>query len=191
MTPGTPLVAIRSLARPGKARRRSGRPRDSQKRRLYRAEGAIKDLGWHGHDLGVCEEYIRRVWTDPRVLVAFPWIRRVPCPIVTNGQGNSHPTGGRRRIKLPKAARKESTALHEVAHSIVLWGPPPDHPGHGRVFARTLLCLVQIRMGAAAARALRESFVTHRVRYRRVSRISPARRVEMAAQARANFGRPS
>ena len=68
---------------------------------------------------------------------------------------------GSRRITLGTWARNEAIILHELAHCLA-----PHQTKHGAEFAGVFLFLVKNAFGADKAKELRESYKTHRVKYK-------------------------
>ena len=94
------------------------RPRDRQRKAVYRWEARVK----HVHGLGECElsldeckQIVDRVWAD----YTRPDV--IPGPNVTDGRGRK--SGGFAHqsweIRLPKMARRDWYVLHEIAHSLM------------------------------------------------------------------------
>ena len=134
-----------------------GRPRDSQRARLYRAEGDVAT----GRRLPTVERM--QAYVDG--LAAADWF-------VARWGGRSfevRPGFGHRRatadrngvLQMPKWARTELVLLHEVAHCLT----PAACAPHGPEYAGVLLALVRRGMGPAAAQSLEDAFAGQRVRW--------------------------
>jgi len=136
----------------------SPRPRDSQRARLYRAEGLV-DAG-------------RRLPTVPRMqawvdgLVATEWFvarwgeRSIE---VRPGFGHRRATADAASgvLQMPTWARSELVLLHEIAHCLT----PLTHASHGPEYAGVLLALARRGMGPGPAQRLEDAFAAERVRW--------------------------
>jgi putative metallohydrolase (TIGR04338 family) len=173
-----------------------GAPRDSQRSKVYRAEGVLKHhrtktfkVGgktWSGAtyaDLKDVKAYVDK-------LVGSAWFKRrwpnVRSVEVNDGRGRQSAGGEggwRRQITLPRHMRRQEIVLHELAHVLTdaEFGRKNAAP-HGREFARTLLTLVRHEMGDEAWRALKDSFRTHKVKHtlRRNREYTPEQKAEAA-----------
>ncbi|MGI8809828.1 MAG: hypothetical protein ACR2KK_18700 [Acidimicrobiales bacterium] len=133
------------------------RPRDSQRARLYRAEGEVDP----GRRLPTVEKM--QAWVDG--LVATDWF------LVRWGERafEVRPGFGHRRatadangvLQMPKWARTELVLLHEVAHCLT----PVAVASHGPEYAGVLLALVRRGMGPGPAQLLEDAFARERVRW--------------------------
>lgn len=144
-----------------------GRPRDTQRQRLYSTcwagtspaatrylDGGSKTSAG-SVSIPACQAYVddlvEQRWFQSR------WGRR-RIPVGHKVWGNA--TWDGYDISLPPWARSEDTILHEVAHALT----PRKYAAHGPEFAGVLMTLVRHRVGAPAAQSLRESFRDKRVR---------------------------
>jgi putative metallohydrolase (TIGR04338 family) len=133
------------------------RPRDSQRSRLYRAEGEVDA----GRRLPTVERM--QAWVDG--LVATDWF------VARWGERSFEvrPGFGHRRatadengvLQMPKWARNELVLLHEVAHCLT----PPAFASHGPEYAGVLLTLARRGMGPGTAQLLEDAFARERVRW--------------------------
>ena len=134
------------------------RPRDSQRARLYRAEGSV-DAG-------------RRLPTVPRMqawvdaLCATAWfVDRWGARALEVRPGYGHrratadPVTG--VLQMPTWARSELVLLHEVAHCLT----PLTCASHGPEYAGVLLALARRGMGPGTAQLLEDAFARERVRW--------------------------
>ena len=98
------------------------RPRDSQRRKLYRAERSMKRRSRMLRDMRGVQKYVRRIlkhkwfkqrWPD----VVSINVRKIRCDSNAHGW---YAGGGVVAIQIPKAmwAMKEIVVLHEVAHGL-------------------------------------------------------------------------
>lgn len=142
------------------------RPRDSQRARLYRAEGEV--------DAGRRLPTVVRMqaWVDG--LVATDWFRARwgdRAFEVRPGFGHRRATADQHGVlQMPKWARTELVLLHEVAHCLT----PPTCAAHGSEYAGILVALARRGMGPATAQALEDAFARQRVRWSLVAVPLPA-----------------
>ncbi|MFZ4516301.1 MAG: hypothetical protein ACOYN3_08320 [Acidimicrobiia bacterium] len=145
----------------------SGRKRDSQRSRLYRAETPLP--GRRFTTLDECAHYRDTVVGSLWWAAAFadPELDLAHAPRLRPGQGarsaffrledNGEPT-----ITLPRRYRTAGVILHELAHW-ALWRRV-DIALHGPEFARVLLDLTAAFGGDERAARLRASYGEHRVK---------------------------
>jgi len=133
------------------------RPRDSQRARLYRAEGEVDA----GRRLPTVERM--QAWVDG--LVATGWfVARWGARSfeVRPGFGHRRATADENGVlQMPKWARSELVLLHEVAHCLT----PVTFAGHGPEYAGVLLTLARRGMGPGTAQLLEDAFARERVRW--------------------------
>ena len=133
------------------------RPRDSQRARLYRAEGEVDP----GRRLPTVERM--QAWVD--ALVATDWfVARwgTRCFEVRPGFGHRRATADANGVlQMPKWARSELVLLHEVAHCLT----PVTLASHGPEYAGILLALARRGMGPGTAQRLEDAFDRERVRW--------------------------
>ena len=135
----------------------SPRPRDSQRARLYRAEGEVDA----GRRLPTVERM--QAWVDG--LAATEWfVARWGARYfeVRPGFGHRRATADEDGVlQMPRWARSELVLLHEVAHCVT----PVTFASHGPEYAGVLLALARRGMGPATAQALEDAFARERVRW--------------------------
>lgn len=138
-------AAAKAAAKP----RRSKRPRDFQRQRVYAWEAAVLSPTRGGKlSLGACERLIEEVfrWHEQPSPRDGSW----RPPALGDGRGRRHACGSREVIKLPRWARTRTIVLHECAHGM-------SDDGHGPGFVRayvTLLCRFHGQDRAALEAAL-------------------------------------
>ena len=134
------------------------RPRDSQRARLYRAEGQV--------DAGRALPTVPRMqaWVDG--LVATDWFLArwgARAFEVRPGFGHRRATADAVNgvLQMPKWARSELVLLHEIAHCLT----PLTFASHGPEYAGVLLALARRGMGPGTAQLLEDAFARERVRW--------------------------
>ena len=172
------------------------RERDSQRSKVYRAEGAANVEGQRIETIPEVKAYLKRIFSHEWFKRHHPHARRF---IVKDGRGRSKACGGATgwhsvRMSLPLWSRCEGVILHELAHGLTTlkWGR--GTAWHGWEFCKTFLELVKHYQGKEAGERLRLSFKEYRVRYckpKRGRKLTPEQyeaacfRLEMAREARA------
>lgn len=135
----------------------TSRPRDSQRARLYRAEGEV--------DAGRRLPTVERMQAYVDVLAAADWfVARwgVRTFDVRPGFGHRRATADQNGVlQMPKWARRELVLLHEVAHCLT----PSTFAPHGPEYAGVLLALARRGMGPATGQLLEDAFARQRVRW--------------------------
>lgn len=148
--------------------------RDNQKSRLYSAQSFLYDTGktviktgsknfpelkfnlTRQSSIHDCQSYLN-------IICDQYWFRQRfgnrPKIFIESGRGGGQAFGNR-KIKLGTWARNESIILHELAHCL-----SPQYIKHNAEFAGIFLFLVKNAFGEDAAKQLRESYKTHRVKY--------------------------
>lgn len=118
--------------------RRTARPRDYQRAKVYRWEQAhVFPHAGERLSLDACREL---------VAAAYGWAERPrrgaawSPPQVQDGRGRRHACGSRAVIKLPRWARTRAIVLHECAHGLA-----PDQ--HGPQFVATYVALLEQFVG--------------------------------------------
>jgi len=133
------------------------RPRDSQRARLYRAEGTVDP----GQKLPTVERM--QAWVDG--LLATDWfVARWGARAfeVRPGFGHRRATADQNGVlQMPKWARTELVLLHEIAHCLTPW----TLASHGPEYAGVLLALTRRGMGPGPAQLLEDAFARERVRW--------------------------
>ncbi len=134
-----------------------GRPRDSQRARLYRAEGEV-DVGRRLPTVAKLQAYVDG-------LVAADWFLArwgERAFEVRPGFGHRRATADEHGVlQMPKWARSELVLLHEVAHCLT----PRTVASHGPEYAGVLLALARRAMSPGTAQFLEDAFVRQRVRW--------------------------
>lgn len=165
--------------------------RDTQRRKLYRAEQSIAwgSLPGGGADqltLAEIEELANSIltgrWFKSRYAVAahYPSLTMK----VKDGRRSSHARATAQWISMPRHTRSRWITLHELAHVIARRQYPyQETAGHGREYARIYLALVTRYISKEAGKALREAFAAHKVRTRGTD-LGAAMRRAQAAKAR-------
>jgi putative metallohydrolase (TIGR04338 family) len=133
------------------------RPRDTQRARLYRAEGEVGT----GRRLPTVEKM--QAYVD--ALLAAEWFvgrwgeRTVE---VRPGFGHRRATADEHGVlQMPKWARTELVLLHEVAHCLT----PVTVASHGPEYAGVLVALARRAMSPGTAQSLEDAFARHRVKW--------------------------
>ena len=133
------------------------RPRDSQRARLYRAEGEV-DSGRRLPTVAKMQAYVDD-------LVAADWfVARwgERAFEVRPGFGHRRATADENGVlQMPKWARCELVLLHEVAHCLT----PRTVAAHGPEYAGVLLALARRAMSPGTAQSLEDAFTLQRVRW--------------------------
>ena len=135
----------------------AGRPRDSQRARLYRAEGEV--------DSGRRLPTVERMQAYVDALCAADWFLPrwgAQTIEVRPGFGHRRATADEHGVlQMPKWARTELVLLHEVAHCLT----PRTCAPHGPEYAGVLLALARRGMGPGSAQRLEDAFARQRVRW--------------------------
>ena len=133
------------------------RPRDSQRARLYRAEGQLDP----GRRLPTVARM--QAWVDG--LAATDWFVDhwgTRTFEVRPGFGHRRATADMDGVlQMPKWARSELVLLHEIAHCVT----PLTFASHGPEYAGVLLALARRGMGPGTAQRLEDAFAQERVRW--------------------------
>ncbi len=135
----------------------SGRPRDGQRTRLYRAEGEViagRPLATVARMQAYVDEIVRAEWFLSR------WGER--AFEVRPGFGHRRATADEHGVlQMPKWARSELVLLHEVAHCLT----PLTVAAHGPEYAGVLLAVARRAMSPGTGQSLEDAFARHRVRW--------------------------
>ncbi len=155
------------------------RERDSQRAKVYRAEGKAGIKSKRFETVPEVEAYLKRCFSHKWFHNHYPEatkfrVRDGRRRRRAGGRGYTILGGGRCILTMPKWSRYELVILHELAHGLTDlargysrgydsgeagWAP------HGWQFCEIYLDIVRHFMGAAAGEKLRRSFREHRVRY--------------------------
>jgi putative metallohydrolase (TIGR04338 family) len=158
-----PYFHYAAIAR-AKPVKRSTRPRDSQRSKLYKAERAWFDpTARYQPEFETIAEC--RAFVDSVTKTKF-WQDRSRWRFVaiTDGRGRRSAAGGGGEIRLPRSMRSRWVILHELAH-VIHWEDRPEVAAHGREFAKTYLALVGRFLSVEDARGLRNSMREHRAKF--------------------------
>jgi putative metallohydrolase (TIGR04338 family) len=133
------------------------RPRDTQRARLYRAEGEV-DAGRRLPTVARMQAYVDELLTAEWFVTR--WGRR--AVEVRPGFGHRRATADEHGVlQMPKWARTELVLLHEVAHCLT----PLTVASHGPEYAGVLVALARRAMSPGTAQALEDAFARHRVKW--------------------------
>lgn len=169
--------------------------RDSQRRKVYRAEREFQraSMWLSEEDIHAC---VREVFDDPRVRRACQWAYPLWAqqPIASryltvrrNGRYTRYAgkaNANTRRITFAEGPVRRYIVLHEAAHLLRLKGLDHGAP-HGREFAKTLIQLVAWFEGTLVADALRAAFVAEGVKHRLAPQYSAETLRELKRRGRA------
>jgi len=142
--------------------KRTTRPRDSQRIRVYRAHWALDDrlkaksMGSVDEVQAFVDEVVRSAWWRSRTGSR----KRIR---VGDGRGRRSAGSVGGEIRIPRAARTVPTILHELAHE---WVRDPTTAIHGPEYAGAFLQLVEEFIGGGAAAILRIAYLEHGVRWK-------------------------
>ncbi len=135
----------------------NGRPRDSQRARLYRAEGEVdpgRGLPTVAKMQAYVDELVGAGWFVTR------WGER--AFEVRPGFGHRRATADEHGVlQMPKWARSELVVLHEVAHCLT----PLALASHGPEYAGVLLALARRAMSPGMAQSLEDAYARQGVRW--------------------------
>ncbi len=139
-------------------RTRGGRDRDFQRSKVYASDLDFSPIG---------DQSMRALTDWLGALLSKATFRRRWGAVelkVRDGRGQQRALGygdaRRAWISLPRWARSEGVALHELAHALT-----PRWEQHGRLFARTLLELFEVALGREARDELRDRFRKNGVKF--------------------------
>lgn len=139
--------------------------RDSQRSKLYKAEGVLIPVTERLSSIEHIEKYVKYIWSLKRVQTAFPKAMRWNTPRVNDGRGRGSAAADTHAIYLPKYFRDTATVLHELAHVITRREYGTKIAGHGWQYCGVYLQLVLYVFGRGAHDILKASMKTHRVRF--------------------------
>jgi putative metallohydrolase (TIGR04338 family) len=180
---------MESSAAIGSGEPRARRPRDAQRTRLYLAETPMASSPLPGLD--ACARFVDRVVGSLWWHLRFPDRALGTVPRLRPGNGarqafyREEETGP--TITLPRRYRTKGVVLHELAHFAL--GLDSGLPHHGRTFARVLLDATDEFCGPDRARALADSYGSHKVRIGRPPRSGPDGRLRYGWDERLHLGR--
>lgn len=137
---------------------------DSQRQTFYDAQHAV---GLGRQDFSSQAEFQKYVnnlttyrWWERRFLPKWCGEHAIRVEVKRKDASSSHAKRGRGTIHLSPTAH-ERTVIHEVAHIVT----PKPHAGHGRLYARVFLELIDWRWGSEAADKLKEAYREHNVKF--------------------------
>lgn len=175
------------------ARGPSSRPVDSQKRKVYAAEGEAF-VGYSTPTIGpanrpdlrsvtACDIWVNRQLRRKRLRAALLALGvQIPSRVHINPTGHSA-GGGSATINAGKFIRTEKYLLHELAHVLNDYaGGWRNKSGHGREYARIYLLLVRHVLGTFWERRLRQAFRKHKVKYLPKREYTPEQRAALSAR---------
>jgi len=166
---------------------------DNQRSRVYGAEDVIRKyksktgekIFGDAPTTKQCKAYMEKVvsyeWFTARWHISTPSYIEGNAPRVGDGRARRRACWqpSTYEIKLPLWARNEAVILHEMTHWIIDKATVPrsdgsvgfwvlqydtDHAAHGKEFASVFLELVRLQLGAEAAKTLKVSYKTKRVK---------------------------
>lgn len=150
----------------------NGRPKDNQRKRVYRAEDKAFYFGFRPErfkDENQVRSFITSVILNESVLkeygnIGFVDIKLTNAPL----KFARHSLRGKHvhMLRLPRWAWNKITILHEMAHGYTLnkYGIF-NVQAHGPEFCTIYLNLIKIMMGEGWTRILANSFINHKVKY--------------------------
>ncbi len=187
------------------------RPRDTQRQRVYDAEGVLRTIrtdkaarrllvdearllvqtGWHagpiardGKTYAPSIDDCQR-YVDEVLRGAYVQRRWGQRTLTVGWKASGSDTCTGTHLALPPWSRHESVILHEIAHALT----PDKYAAHGPEFAGVLLSLVRHRMGAEAGTRLCEAFRAQRARVSVAAVPAPTQPVVTAADRAAKAER--
>jgi hypothetical protein len=168
--------------------------RDSQRSRVYKADGSLNDVSQRFETIAECRQYVIHTLNRGRVQGAFPklavWLLdRIKSGAFEfrDGRGRRSSCAGMFSMSLIRSQRITGIILHELAHSLHIGestststrNKDDDRQVHGWRFCDIYLTLVLHAMGREAHDKLKAGFKEHKVRFR------PKRKREMTEEQRA------
>ncbi len=154
------------------------RERDSQRSKVYVAEGVLLRYGPHPMTIEECRAFAHKALSSKYIERRFgeDVVKRLRRNLaIWNGRGGGMAHRYTSTITLGVYARRESIVLHELVHLLVRQGP-----AHGWQFCAGLLDLVRHVMGQQAHDELKTSFRQHKVKF-----TAPRVKREMAPEEKA------
>lgn len=158
--------------------------RDSQKQKLYDAEGRFKRLySEHNKEfnsIAEIEQYVnkwlRSAWVIRR------WGKHPHIKIVEITGSIAFGCQAQKKIELPRGwAWNETVVLHELCHIVHAWN---GGASHGRYFARCFLEAIGHRFGPEAKKALRTHYIAYGVKCTPRPVYSDEAKIKMTARGR-------
>lgn len=157
--------------------------RDTQRKKVYQAEGAAfakdSEANVELSTVADIEKFVNHVFSMKRVQKAFPrafgnW----DTPSVGDGRARRRAGGNVYGIHMPKWSRCKWIVLHELAHTISL-RVDSRIAFHGWEYCETYLLLVRYVLGLESYNRLKDSFKSHRIKFR-----APRKRREITTEQR-------
>lgn len=108
------------------------RPRDSQRSKIYAFDKELKTLLPQTLTLQEIEQLVRRIWRDYEI--------RCSTPTIGDGRGARRGKAlyHKHMIVLPRFARTNWYALHEIAHILTPWSAAHHGPEFASIYAQLL-----------------------------------------------------
>lgn len=135
--------------------------RDSQKQKLYDTESTVRwkceALDRKLPSIEAIQRYVNHLTSEPWFLKCFG-----KYTIKVKNKSGSGADASYKTIRFSKWSRSIFVVLHEVAHVL---HKPGYGSSHGRFYARTLIALVEHKIGNEAAKILKAEFRKGRVKY--------------------------
>lgn len=168
--------------------------RDSQRRKLYKAEEVMKEHAAAYQRLETVEEiyrYIANVVLRSSAL-RNRYERELRREIkVGDGRRRRRAGGDVQGIYMPKWSRHVIWVLHEIAHTIQMRRHGYCVSSHGREFCAIYLDLVRFCVGGDAYDKLKASFIEHRVKFKAKRRVTMSEEQKEAMRGRMQIARAS
>lgn len=135
------------------------RPRDSQRSKVYKAEGNIAQ-GEMKAQMVDLQAFVNKVVGSAWWKRHYPNVQRITA---TDGRRRRRASAFplTRKIVMPKWSRSEMIILHEIAHIVT----PTQYAWHGPEYCKVYLELVKVFMGEETWKSLRDSFKVCRVKW--------------------------
>lgn len=184
-------------------RQRKDEPRDQQRSRVYKSDGALMKVAKPLPTVKEMQRYVDRLFGMRRMMIAFPdafggkWRSRDPerqkhyktkpisAPIVHDGRCRSRAGGWSRGVTMPVWSRNEAVLLHEIAHSICVRLYGYTVAAHGWEYCAIYLKITLYAMGREAHDTLKAAFKANKVKFtapRKRAPLSPEQRVANIAR---------
>lgn len=169
------------------------RERDSQRSKLYKAEGVLGKYSKRLETVPQIERYVKKVSEKATIQRRYKRFltRNI---IVRDGRGRLSAGGDYSGIWMPVWSRTEYLVLHELSHTLTQRKYGQKVAGHGWQYAAIYLDLVRFALGVEAFESLKESFKKHKVRFseKKTRQITDEQRkvlIERMAKAREAKGK--
>lgn len=164
-------------------RQRKDEPRDQQRSRVYKSDGALTKIAKPLPTVKEMQRYVDRLFGMRRMMIEFPeafgarWRSRNPdrqkhyrtkpisAPIVYDGRGRRCAGGWSRGVTMPLWSRNEGILLHELAHTICVRKYGYKVAAHGWEYCAIYLKITLYAMGREAHDTLKAAFKANRVKF--------------------------